>query len=473
MTAKTALAALIGLAAALFAAPAFAATLSLVGHTEKVCQATGETDWLTGQPTNAKTASRYGLLGVDLGFPIETDKGRLIFLFGDAWPNNHPPNTPLVVPPDDVEAYTFRTAPPDKTDCLDMNLFSVGPLSYMHPLVTPAIEQGSFNVPTGGVEVKDKIWAFFWTNHCLGAPAGPNLTAPLALPPPGGGCPETFANNILGRSVLAYATIADPTNFKQVAPVTEVALTRPQMPAGFNYVSAAEPPLHVVGMENGQPVMGHGPIPVYGVARYRASIPYLAMAPENTFGDVTTWRFFAGTKAGFPLWMTYAEWNASGTPTQWAAPQGAEVFPNEPNAFSGVGDEHCVGEHSVTWNEPLHVWLMTYTCGGWQVEARWAKEPWGPWSKPTMLLSFVQEPALACHLFWTVIGQNCPGRQNQQPFAFLTFGYLYAPFVMARYTHDATPPGLGSAKDADIYWLLSTWDPYQATVMHSRIRLGP
>ena len=30
------------------------------------------------------------------------------------------------------------------------------------PTVTPAIQQGSFNVPTGGITVEGKFFAFFW-----------------------------------------------------------------------------------------------------------------------------------------------------------------------------------------------------------------------------------------------------------------------------------------------------------------------
>ena len=58
-------------AVAVFAVPTDAATLSVVGTSTKICQLTGQTDWLTGQPTDAQTQSRYGLTGIDLGFPVE------------------------------------------------------------------------------------------------------------------------------------------------------------------------------------------------------------------------------------------------------------------------------------------------------------------------------------------------------------------------------------------------------------------
>ncbi len=55
--------------------------------------------------------------------------------------------------------------------------------------------------------------------------------------------------------------------------------------------------------------------------------------------------------------------------------------------------------------------------------------------------------------------------------AALTFGYLYAPFVMTRFTKAV--PAAGAAKSAQVYWLLSTWDPYQVTVMQTTLTLTP
>jgi len=461
--------------AAALALPASASTLTLLGQSKKVCQLTGQTDWFSGHPTNALTTSRYGLIGIDLGFPVEGEKDQLYFLFGDANPNNHPPGAYPTVPPDDGLGVTMRTAEPNAADCLDLNFFSPGPGQLTHPVVTPAIQQGSFNVPTGGVFSGGRLYAFFWTNHCLlPDPVAPNAVTPLLRPTPpvGGFCPETDASNSIGRSVLAYSTPADPTAFKQVAPPVAVAYI-PQMPSGFVYVSAADPPDQLIKQPAGPPIMGPAPdIPVFGVARYRAGIPYLAMAPRATFGAFKTWHFYGGTGPNGPIWLTYAQWQAGHIGNQWAPPPGAELYADSPNPYSLTGDERCVGEHSVTWSEALGVWLMTYTCGGLQVEARTAPKPWGPWSKPTILLSAVQNPGLYCTLFWNLPGQPCPGRVSQEPPA-LTFGYLYAPFVLTRYTKAEPGPSGPPAKAASVFWLLSTWDPYQVTVMHSTLEITP
>jgi hypothetical protein len=89
-----------------------------------------------------------------------------------------------------------------------------------------------------------------------------------------------------------------------------------------------------------------------------------------------------------------------------------------------------------------------------------------------VLLSAVSDPGLFCQLFWNKPGLGCPGLVSQQIPA-LSFGYFYAPFVLGRFTQDATAPGPGQPKRATVYWLLSTWDPYQVTVMRSTLALTP
>jgi hypothetical protein len=437
-----------------------AATLSLTRPSTKVCQLIGDADWASGKPTAAKTLSKFGLDAVDLGFPVESGAGKLFFLFGDAMPNGHPPNSVPSVPPDDALGWTVRSNPPDAETCLDFELATSGPKKFAHPVVDPAIKQGSFNVPSGGVVVNGTLYVFFWTDHCA-SPAilQSNANAPLNRPAPSKACAETSEVNSVGLSVLAMAKLASPTVFSWTLPPNQGPL--PDMPSGFVYVSAAQPP------SQPSPVTSTS-IPVFGVPRYRASVPYLALAPRTTFGDPNTWSFFAGSAGGKPAWITRQQWesgrNANG---QWTPPAGAAIY--EPARAS----EHCIGEHSVTWNAPLHIWLLLYNCPGTGIEARFSPEPWGPWSLPILLLSITGNPEISCNLIMSAAG--CPGlnRRNYWP---LTNGRsrpggLYAPFVMNRFTQDATPAGVTQTKRATIYWLLSTWNPYVVVVMQSTLEL--
>jgi hypothetical protein len=435
-----------------------AETLALIGSSTKVCQLTGETDWATNQPTAAQTYSQFGLDGVDLGFPVDSGSGPLYFLFGDAWPTQHPAGSIPSVPPDDALGWTTRTVPPDPTSCLDLQLATSAPQNFAHPRVLPAIKQGSFNVPSGGIFLDGSLYAFFWTDHCA-APQflTPDAGDPLSLPPPGSTCLEIPAISSIGHSIVARAAPSDPVAFVQTVIPKPALLMVPgmqQMPSGFVYVSAANAAPETLGPDFRLPG-----IPVFGVARYRASVPYLAMAPRATFGDPQTWSFFAGLMGGNPVWITRAQWesgrNASG---DWAPPPGAEIYqPLLPG-------EHCIGEHSVTWNAPLHAWLLLYNCG-LAIEARAAPQPWGPWSAPIVMLSPAHDPGVACTL--VMRPALCPPSQRNYWTPKPVPGFFYAPFVLNRYTQDAMPAGQPSR--ATIYWLVSTWNPYNVVVMQSTL----
>lgn len=476
LTAAVLLAAFVGLPPR-----ADAATLSLIGSSTKICQLTGDIDWSTNLPTAAQTQSRYGLVAVDLGFPVDSGAGPLYLLFGDARPttNGNP------IPPDDALGVTSRTAAPDSKTCLDLALVSSVPDSFAHPTVAPPILQGSFNVPSGGVFVGGTFYAFFWTDHCVvPLPLGPMPDAPLSLPAPSAGCPEEPAFNSIGRSVLARGQPLDPAAFTQTDDRDHrMVFDHPfaGMPSGFVYASAAQPgprprPRFEFDHEFGERPDG---IPVFGVPRYRASIPYLAIAPRATFGDPSTWSFFAGSVAGHPTWISRQEWESGRNGTEWAPPSNAELYAD--SVIDGL-DERCVGEHSVTWNSALRAWLLFYVCGPYpfyRVEARTAPDPWGPWSEPTVVLSLAHDPGIVCTLLMNPTGAGCKGLvsywpplANPLPGGSVVPGILYASFVMERFTQDTTPPGMEGVRQATIYWLVSTWNPYQVAVMQSTLRLS-
>jgi hypothetical protein len=455
-----------------------ATTLTLVGSSQKICQLTGDTDWTTGQPTDARTDANDHLIGVDLGFPVDPGPGGpLYFLFGDAFPST----TGNPIPPDDAIGFTIRTAAPDSQTCLDLKLVRQGN-AFAHPTVSPAILQGSFNVPSGGVFVDKRFYAFFWTDHCVAlppTPLGPLPATPLQLPAPYPNCPQTPQFNTIGRSVLAFASERAPASFEQPRlgpPPGPIVRPHPEfagMPSGFVYVTAA-PGLHVRVPRFLPPrIPGLEPktfVPVFGVARYRASIPYLAMAPQETFADPATWLFYAGqTGGGAPRFVTRAEWESGHTASgQWTPPKGAELYAD--SVIGGI-DERCVGEHSVTYIAALRTWLLLYVCGPYRVEARTAPDPWGPWSPPTVLMSLLHDPGVLCTLIMdpSVCGSTKP---NSWQFTGTNpAGFFYAPFAMERFTQDLTPPGAGMTRTANIFWLVSTWNPYQVIVMQSTLQL--
>lgn len=455
-------------ALALVSSRAEAETLSLVGASNKICQLTGDTDWATGAPTAARTWTNAKLFAVDLGYPVDSGAGGLYFLFGDAWPLGHIPLDPLFA--DDAMGFTTRTAVPDTSTCLDMQLETSAPGQFGHPTVWKQIEQGTFNVPTGGVFLDGTLYAFFWTNHCPAPNAlTPDPAAPLTLPAPSAHCTEVPAvGTSLGMSQLAEASPSSPLAFIRTnSPSPTLAEPPgPGMAKGFIYVSASERNVEFAPHRIG--------VPVFGVPRYRASVPYLAMAPRSSFRNPATWSYFAGlNQSGDPQWVSYQQWNGgTNGQGQWAPPSGAQIY------TPVLQSEYCIGEHSVTWNEPLGRWLLVYNCGLWNIEARFAEKPWGPWSAPTSLLNLVNYPPASCTLimyingcgaqinYWHIPPAPPPPHTQVQP------GFFYAPFVINRFTQDASVPGSGERR-ATIYWIVSTWNPYQTAVMQSTLALTP
>jgi len=429
-----------------------------VGTSDKICQLTGEVDWETGAPTAARTFSNFGLDAVDLGYPVEHD-GKLVLLFGDTWPPPHGGGAAGEIPPDDAVGITTRRAPPgDDGKCLELAIHDKGGPRKMFAPATivgpPQIKQGFFNVPSGGVSANGGLVGFFWTNHCGGPnPLAPSPLAPLARPMPNAKCPENDDRNSVGRNVMARSDDEGRT-FRNVVP----------MPIGFTYVTAVNSQQQMGLPENQR--LG---VYVFGVSRYRASVPYLAVAPLESLTNLDTWNFFVGRNGeGEPTWVTRAQWRQgavpNAAPAAWRPPGQAEVF--VPMLEAG----RCIGEFSITWNPPLDMWLMLYNCPG-GILARVAPAPWGPWSQPSVILGPADK--LACRMVMSPEG--CGQRRDFWPTerhnGKFVAGGTYAPYVLNRYTTSA--PSEGGGRSSTIYWVVSTWNPYEVSVMRTTLHLEP
>jgi hypothetical protein len=436
------------------------APVRLVGDTAKLCQLTGEKDWESGRPTAARTFSRFGLDAADLGYPVEHN-GKLILLFGDSWPPPHGGGAAGEVVPDDAVGVTTRSAPPTQEDgkCLELEVHHT-PAKKFAPatIVGPTrVKQGFFNVPSGGVSVEGALYAFFWTNHCSDPnPLSPSPGNPLARPhpQPNRDCPETDDRNSIGRSVLSRSDDEGRT-FRDVVP----------MPTGFVYATAvnARPQADIPADQR----LG---VFIFAAPRYRASVPYLARAPVESFADTATWRFFTGLgPGGQPIWVARDEWNR-GRPAAGGASRPPWHPPGEPELFTPKAEiGRSVGELSVTWNHELHLWLMLYGGPGGML-VRVAHAPWGPWSDPTRILG--GEDWLGCRMLMTPNG--CGGRRDYWPSKHrngkFEGGGLYAPYLLNRYTTAAGIDAHGGRR-CTIYWLVSTWNPYEVSVMRTTLQM--
>jgi hypothetical protein len=433
-----------------------AGTLLVVpGSTQKICQLTGDDDWETGLPTAARTFTNFGLQAADLGYPVE-DQGKLILLFGDSWPSPHPQNASSAqseIPPDDSVGITVRKAPPDSSSCLDLEINHTAARVFIPATITGPVKvhQGYFNVPSGGVSVGGLLYAFFWTDHCVDPnPLNPSLLFPLARPPVSLSvdCPETDSRNSVGDNVMAQSS-DDGLTFSQVV----------SMPSGFVYVTAVN-----TAQQPGLPLDQKLGVFIFGVPRYRASIPYLAYAALGSLTDPSSWHFFTGLDdTGQPIWVSSQVWSGTSGPVEsWSPPGSPELF----HVASDAG--RCVGEFSITWNAALGKWLMLYNCDR-GIVARIAAAPWGPWSPPTAVLSL--GPDVECSLVMASTG--CSNRLDYWPTlrknGKYEAGSFYAPFVLNRYT-TAEGSDNGNLR-ATIYWLVSPWNPYEVTVMQTTLEV--
>jgi hypothetical protein len=427
-------------------------TFALDGTSHKICQLNGENDWESGSPTAAQTLTNYGMIGADLAAPVDTGGSTLYFLFGDTMPWGHLLGD--VVPPDDSVGTSTLTTTPASATCLGLQIAtatSSTPVTPQPPTVSPAIDQGSFNVPSGGVYVNGTLYEFFWTNHCFVKPLPPLSSPSDPLDP--SPCPGDPSLSSIGISVLGQWTDASDVKFNQLT-VDGTAVT---MPSGFVYVNAVDA-THAPNLAPSSQQLG---VFITGVPRYRASVPYLAYSTAANLSDPSQWKFFSGLTGNTPNWIPRTAWESKlNSAGRWMPPSGAEIY-------NPTTSEECVGEHSLSWNAPLNAWLLLYGCLE-SIEARYAPAPWGPWSDPIVLLSPTHDPSIYCTLIMSPTG--CPpGLAN-----FWTTpvqGALYAPFVMSRFTQDASLPEVPTVRGATIYWLVSTFNPYVVVVMQSTLQL--
>jgi hypothetical protein len=229
---------------------------------------------------------------------------------------------------------------------------------------------------------------------------------------------------VMGRSVLTRAVNGDPTT---LACLYDFSVVR----EGGKFVNVS-----CVVREDGLPGLPfRGPaLLAWGSGRYRASDAHLACAPLASVEDPRSWRYSCGTepRSGRPVWSE-DEGDA------------LALFPHPE-----------IGELSVTWNAPLGLWLMLYNAGTPRgVNARVAPHPWGPWSAPVVVFD-PRWPGLGYGAFMhdkdAPDGLSDPGREHE-------WGGEYAPYVIDRYTR-AVPRGR-----AAVYFVLSTWNPYNVVEM--------
>jgi hypothetical protein len=315
----------------------------------------------------------------------------------------------------DSIAYT-RDADPEACPQLDW----IADGSTFRPIQANSVSMAYFEVPSTGFSANGAMYVFVWTDHkdLFRKDAQGN---------------EVFSNP-LGHAALLRSDDQGRT----------FRLIWDRLGDKLIYLSSV-----VVNNEDvpGLPERTGQGLLIFGSGKYRASNPYLAYIPLNVVEQKSRVSYFTGIDT-----VTHQpKWGAETTATQ--------LFNNP-----------CVGELSVTWNRNLRQWMMLYNCdnpGG--VVARVADKPWGPWSGPAVLFDAAVDAGTCYFLRGSA---DCGPATDPFSPANGGPGGVYGPYVIPRYTR-------GGPQNTTIYYVMSTWNPYQVVLMkstlalHSPLSFGP
>lgn len=276
----------------------------------------------------------------------------------------------------------------------------------------PGISMAGFEVPTAGISLGGQMYFAVRTNHS--------------------------ADWSTDRSVLIRFTL--PITFQPLRTIS-------QSPAGrfINLSFHAEPgPEAMPGLPPGGPF-----VLIWGTARARQSDANLQVVPAANFESGQGTRYFAGLDtAGAPVW------SASEADSQAVVTNGT------------------MGDLSVTWCQPLSLWLMNYDSRAPAPNGilfAYARPPWGPWSQPQVIFNDVRDGGLGKFIHDPAIqpddGLAGPLNLAGQANAAAVKGNVYAPYVVERWTKV-------EGSELALYYVMSTWNPYVVVLMKSRLTIG-
>jgi hypothetical protein len=284
---------------------------------------------------------------------------------------------------------------------------------YKQPPLFPAIDQSAFNVPLDGISWNGVMYVFFSTDHYV-----------------------VDGRDLLGRSVLGrsdndgydYAYIGEFSRQKFINVSVEAGIADDKMSPAIN-------------VPIGTPILW-----IFGSGRYRASPVYLSVIRLDRIEQFQPVHYFTGG-----LWSTNED-------------DAAPLF--------CAGD---VGELSVRWNPFLGRWLVLYNSSNPRgILMRSAPQPWRPWtSQPVMVfdpgvLADSNSPCSGAgygrfmHIPWNV--RHCDQVQDNMFGGFRDDEWAgeYGPYQITRYA-------AGDRKVSQIWFTMSTWNPYQSMLMTATI----
>ena len=292
---------------------------------------------------------------------------------------------------------------------LDLRFFTrPGDDTLFQPIAPPGLSMKGFEVPVYGVDLDGKMFIGCKTGHTEGAHTD--------------------------RTVLVEVT--PPDGFSVVREIS-------RLPGGRFIKGSLH---HQEGAPSGLPAGGPY-IYSFGTGPYRESHAYFAITPKATFASST------------PGTLYFSGLDAAGVP---------QFAPDESSARP-IAENGSLGDLSVTHVSKLGVWLMVYdsrTPKG--VFARWSRTPWGPYSEPELMFSaesargkWIHDVGAGDAIVGPVIAKGKEPKDVQ--------GGAYAPYVLERYSEVYF--GDSGRDELQVYYVLSTWNPYVVVLMTSSFAL--
>lgn len=279
------------------------------------------------------------------------------------------------------------------------------------PLIVPKVPRDDFNVPLDGVSIGGAMFVFFSTDRVKVEDVRP----------------------IMGRSIVTRSTDGlrfdllytfSASKFVNVSMVRTTLLAEEARELGFT-----DPDV----------------LFLWGSGRWRSSAVYLAVMPIASVPTGQGVRFYAGRRGSF-AWSEREE-------------DAVPLFP-----------EGCVGELSVRWNPFLRRYLMMYNGDNpTGIILHAARKPWGPWTvRPITIFDNFMGFGRFIHRSWKEGRLDCThdsffDREKDVPAENIN-GDSYGPYQIANM---ATGDAAGTF--TDLFFTMSTWNPYQVMLMTARV----
>jgi hypothetical protein len=192
----------------------------------------------------------------------------------------------------------------------------------------------------------------------------------------------------------------------------------------------------------------------WGTGYYRHSDVYLSIVPASQFESGQGVLYYAGLDA-----------------------HGAARWKQRESAAIPITANGTIGDVSVIWCRELNLWLMTYDSrppAQAGILFSYSTTPWGPWSTPQLLFNALRDGALGKFIHDPSISPDdglagpVIGKGQRDPAA--VHGGAYAPYLIERWT--AIRRSAQGGGELDLYYVLSTWNPYVVVLMSSHLQVA-